>query len=47
MLILTLSYHPDVIAFVKSIGKIETYRRDDEEKSKLRLIISDDMLGSL
>lgn len=41
---LTLSYILDVIAFVKSISKIETYTRDGEEKSKLRLIISDDML---
>ena len=31
---LTLSYILDVIAFVKSISKIETYTRDGEEKSK-------------
>lgn len=32
----------DVIAFVRSISKLETYRRDEDEKNKLRLIVADD-----
>lgn len=36
--------YADVIAFVKSIGRLEPYRKDDEDKNKLRLIITDDKL---
>ncbi|XP_028803903.1 uncharacterized protein LOC114758973 [Neltuma alba] len=36
-----IEYLIDVLAFVKSIGTLEEYRRDNETKNKLRMVLSD------
>lgn len=41
MTILIVSFSLDVIAFVKCIGRLEPYWKDDVEKNKLRLVITD------
>lgn len=39
-----LSSFADVMAFVKEIGELEEYGRDDVKKNKLRLVLMDNML---
>ena len=36
----------DVLAFVKEIGDLEEYGRDDVKKNKLRMVLTDNMLVS-
>ena len=40
-------FFADVLAFVKEIGDLEEYGRDDVKKNKLRMVLTDNMLVHL